>query len=150
MPKKISDLEFPESRYWYNDWIEKQSKTLKVLDVGKSIHWDYSKDFKDYTTIDSANSVNPDIIGNIEDFIFDDKYDLVLFNGMYECCDAKKALKNISKITKRCICGFVTNEYKAYKSVWQAFDGDMSMFKDWEIEEISDWKDYIYVVLTKK
>ena len=149
MPKKISDLEFPESRYWYNDWIEKQDKDLKVLDVGKSIHWDYS-DFKNYKTIDNASQHNPDIIGNIEDFVFNEKFDLVLLNGMYEFVDIEKTLKNISKITNKCLCGFVTKEYSPYKNDWKSFDGDMTIFKDWNIEEVIDFKSYIYILLTNK
>lgn len=147
---KISELEFPESRYWYNDWIEKQSKDLKVLDVGKSIHWDYSGHFKNYKTIDNASQHSPDIVGNIEDYVFNEKFDLVLLNGMYEFVDIEKTLKNIKKITDKCLCGFVTNEYKAYKKEWQSFNGDMTIFKDWNVEEVIDFKDYIYILLTNK
>ena len=145
MPKKISDLDFPESRYWYNEWIEKQDKDLKVLDVGKSIHWDYSQDFKDYKTIDNASTLSPDIIGNVEDYKFDEKFDLVLCNGMFECCDMVKTLANLRPITKKIICGFVTKDYVPYKKEWKFFD-DMSIFKDWKIEEVSDFKGYVYII----
>jgi len=149
MPKKISNLEFPKSRYWYNEWIDKQDKDLKVLDVGKSIHWDYSDHFKNYKNIDNDNKNNPDIVGDIENFIFNEKFDLVLLNGMYECCDIPSALENIEGITDRVICGFVTNEYKPYKPEWKSFNGDMKLFKNWKIEEVIGFKEYIYIIITK-
>ena len=146
--KKLQDSSPTDFRLWYNDWVLKQDKDLKVLDIGKSRYWDYSI-FKDYTTIDSNQEVSPDILGNAEDYPFED-YDLVLLNGMYECCDVAKVLKNLQGKAREVICGFVTESYKPYKKEWQSFNGDMTIFKDWDIEEVIDFKDYIYILLTNK
>jgi hypothetical protein len=149
MPKKLKETETSLCRQWYNDWVSKQDRCLKVLDIGKSVYWDYSADFDKYTTIDSNQDVKPDILGDVEAFNFD-KYDLVLLNGMYECCDVEKVLKNLKGKADKVICGFVTKDYQPYKSDWKFFDGDMTIFKDWDIEEIIDFKSYIYILLTNK
>lgn len=145
--KKLQDSSPTDFRLWYNEWVSKQDKDLKVLDIGKSRYWDYSI-FKDYTTIDTNSDVNPDILGNAEDYPFDN-YDLVLLNGMYECCDVKKVLKNLQGKANKVICGFVTKDYVPYKPDWRFFDGDLSIFYGWNIEEVIDFKSYVFIVLTK-
>lgn len=75
-------MEWPESRYWYNEWVEKNANG-KVLDVGKSKYWEYG-----FPTIDTNKELNPTYTGSIENTEFKDKeFDLVLCNGMYECVD---------------------------------------------------------------
>ncbi len=145
--KKLQDSSPTDSRIWYNDWVLKQNKGLKVLDIGKSRYWDYSI-FKDYTTIDTNSDVKPDIIGNAEDYNFDN-YDLVLLNGMYECCDVKKVLKNLQGKAKEVMCGFVNKNYAPYKADWRYFDEDMSIFEGWKVKERKDFDKYVYILLTK-
>jgi hypothetical protein len=135
-----------EFRLWYNEWLEKQNKDLKVLDIGKSAYWDYSHLFRDYKTIDINPDLKPDIIGNAEDYPLE-KYDLVLLNGMYEFTDVKKILNNIK--ADRVICGFVTEHYRSYRTPWKYFDGNMEIFKDWKIDEVCDFVKYIYIIISK-
>jgi hypothetical protein len=146
--KKLQDSSPTDFRLWYNDWVLKQDKDLKVLDIGKSRYWDYSI-FKDYTTIDTNGDVKPDILGNAEDYPFEN-YDLVLLNGMYECCDVGKVLENLKGKADKVMCGFVTKDYVPYKSDWKFYDGELSLFKDWNIEEIVEFVGYVFILLTKK
>jgi len=139
MSKKISNLDFPESRIWYNDWISKNAKG-NVLDVGKSIHWDYG-----FKTIDINKELNPTHLGNISETDFpDNMFDLVLCNGMYECVDdPQKMVDEVIRISKKAIFGFVGKNYEPYKSDWKFYDNNIK-FKG-KVEK-KDFNDYHFII----
>ena len=111
-----------EYRAWYNKWVKQNARGL-VLDVGKSVFWDYG-----FPTIDINKRLNPTFVGNIERTKFpDETFDVVLCNGMYECVDNPQNMINeVIRITKKggtAIFGFVGKNYKPYKKPWQYFEG---------------------------
>ena len=121
MIKKISNLETTPYRLWYNNWVKENAKG-KVLDVGKSKHWDYG-----FPTIDINPKLKPTFFGNIEKTNFkDEEFDVVLCNGMYEFVDnPQKMIDEVLKITKKggiVIFGFVGKDYKPYKSNWKCYE----------------------------
>jgi SAM-dependent methyltransferase len=88
----------------------------RVLDVGKSRHYDYG-----YETLDISRKLKPTIVGDICNApIPDETYDTVLCNGVYqEASDPKKMLSEIHRILKPngiAILGFNCNGYKPYKT----------------------------------
>ncbi len=120
MLKKVLDPS--EYRLWYNDWINKNAKG-KVLDVGKSIYWDYG-----FPTLDINKELDPTFTGNIENTAFPkETFDVVLCNGMYEFVETPgKMISECLRITKqggKVIFGFVGRDYKSYKNPWKFYEG---------------------------
>lgn len=120
--KKVSDPS--PYRIWYNDWVKQNAKD-NVLDVGKSVYWDYG-----FPTLDNNNTLKPTFVGNIEKTNFPEKYfDLVLCNGMYECVDNPQAMiDEVLRIGKKAIFGFVGKDYKPYKDNWKFYDNEAIPF----------------------
>ena len=93
----------PESvfRKWYNDCVLKLPDK-KVLDIGKSIHWDYSGLFTDYTTLDNNSDVNPTVVADItKSGLPDESFDIVLCNGMYEQVEGAVLVSEVKRILKK-------------------------------------------------
>lgn len=135
-------------RLWYNDWVEKNAKG-KVLDVGKSIHWEYGFD-----TIDNNPELNPTILGDIcHCELQNDTYDTVLCNGMYECVkdDPQLMIDEVLRILKYggiAIFGFVGKEYPPHKEEWRYFD-DKEDFRGKEISRVDFRNEYHFIICKK-
>ena len=141
--KKISNMIVSEPRIWYNDWVEKNALG-KVLDVGKSIHWDYG-----FETIDTSKKLNPTFVGDItHSSLIDSVYDIVLCNGMYEfVTDPQKMVDEVGRILKHggtAIFGFVGENYKPYKKDWKYYKDNID-FK-MEIIEKKDFHNYHFII----
>jgi SAM-dependent methyltransferase len=121
MIKKLSNIEESEERKWYNIYLEKNYNGFsgRVLDIGKSAHWDYSGIFGDYKTIDVIPELKPDILANISDFYDIGHYDLILCNGVYEQMvgDFNKLVKAVHRLLRMggiTIFGLIGKEYLQY------------------------------------
>lgn len=124
--KKLIDKPVTTCRLWYNEWI-KQNARGNVLDVGKSMYWDYG-----FPTFDISPKRHPTYLGDIQKTDFGDgTFDVVLCNGMYEFVDdPQKMIDEVIRITKKggkVIFGFVGKDYKPYKESWKFFEGKESM-----------------------
>lgn len=120
--KKLDNSPVCPFRLWYNKWI-KENAYGKVLDVGKSIHWDYG-----FPTFDIDPRLKPTYLGNIEKTKFpDETFDTILCNGMYEFThDPQKMIDEVLRITKKggkVIFGFVGKNYKPYRKPWKYYEG---------------------------
>ncbi len=121
--KKLSSDPVSAPRIWYNDWI-KENAVGKILDIGKSNHWDYG-----FATIDINANLNPTYVGDVQKMDFpNESFDTVLCNGMYEFVDnPQKMIDECLRITKKegtTIFGFVGRDYAPYKKNWKFFNGD--------------------------
>jgi SAM-dependent methyltransferase len=130
-------------RLYYNGLVEKYAQG-KVLDVGKSGHWDYG-----FETIDVNKRIQPDIIGDICDSNLPDRvYDTVLCNGMYEfVSDPQKMVDEVRRITKVggiAIFGFVGKNYKPYRKKWKYYKGDIDFRMN--VIEKKDFDNYHFVI----
>ncbi len=113
-------------RLWYNDWVKTNAKG-SVLDIGKSVYWDYG-----FPTLDINPKRHPTYLGSAENIDFpDETFDTVLCNGMYEFIDnPQKMIDEAFRITKKggkVIFGFVGKDYKPYKKPWKFFEGKESI-----------------------
>lgn len=118
---KISDLPVDPIRHWYNDWVSKNALG-RVLDIGKSRHWDYG-----FETLDANPKLNPTYVGSTEQIdLPDETFDTVLCNGMYEFVTDHQAMVNEAvRLTKKggtTLFGFVGPDYTPYKKDWKYFD----------------------------
>jgi SAM-dependent methyltransferase len=132
--KKLTELDFPGSREWYNDWVESNAFG-SILDIGKSQHWDYSGISYSYKTLDNDESLKPDILADIcDNTVFKESFDTVLCNGMYECAkDPQKMVEEVYRILNKggkAIFGFVGKNYPPYKGDWKFYEKiDFNGFK---------------------
>lgn len=145
--KKISDLPLSPCREWYNEWVERNAEG-KVLDVGKSIHWEYG-----FNTIDNNPEIKPTFIGNIcKTEILDNTYDTVLCMGMYEFVEDPQAMVDeIYRILKKggkVLFGFVGKNYIPYKKDWKFYDNNID-FGNFKILKKKDFNDYHFIVCKK-
>jgi len=132
-------------RFWYNNWVKENAKG-KVLDVGKSIHWNYG-----FETIDINNRLKPTYTGNIEKTNFPDNiFDIVLCNGMYEFVDnPQKMIDEVLRITKKggkAIFGFVGKDYKPYRKLWKFYEGK-EVFSTYIKKDFN--KEYHFIICQK-
>lgn len=119
---KLTDYPADPIRLWYNEWVEANALG-KVLDIGKSRHWDYG-----FPTLDTNPKLNPTYLGNIEEMdLSDESFDTVLCNGMYEFVENPQNMINEAiRVTKKggtTIFGVVGPDYKPYKKDWKFFEG---------------------------
>lgn len=119
---KLSNLKDHPCRFWYNDWV-KVNAIGKVLDVGKSKHWEYG-----FPTLDINPKLNPTYVANIKKTDFpDESFDTVLCNGMYELVESpQEMIDEAIRITKKggtAIFGFVGKNFKPYLTNWKYFEG---------------------------
>ena len=114
---KLTDDPVSPYRVWYNDYLLSIQGSKNVLDIGKSLMWDYSGLFDGYTSIDINQSTNPDIVGDIfSSGIPDETYDTVLCNGMYESSEGtiEKMVAEVYRILKpkgRAVFGFIGDKH---------------------------------------
>ena len=132
-----------EPRMWYNDWVERNAKG-KVLDVGKSLYWDYG-----FETIDINEKLSPNIVGDIcNSNLPTSAYDMVLCNGMYEfVSDPQRMVDEVRRILKPggvAIFGFVGKDYKPYKKDWKYYEENI-VFK-MKIIEKKDFDNYHFII----
>lgn len=118
---KISDQPVDPIRHWYNDWVSKNALG-RVLDIGKSRHWDYG-----FETLDANANLQPTYVGSIEHTdLPSETFDTVLCNGMYEFVVDPQAMVDAAvRLTKKggtTLFGFVGPNYKPYKRDWKYFD----------------------------
>jgi SAM-dependent methyltransferase len=151
--KKLREGSIPsESRLWYNDWVSKIRG--EILDVGKSVYWDYSGISYCYKTIDTNEKLNPDIVGDICDSpICSESFDYVLCNGMMEFVfDPQKMVDEVHRVLKpggKVIFGFVGKDYKPYKKDWNFYkEGDID-FGKFTILEKKDFNNYHFIICEK-
>jgi SAM-dependent methyltransferase len=87
-PVNLSNATPTPYRLWYNDFlVEHFVYDLKVIDIGKSLAWDYSRLWSSYTSLDIDPTVGPDILGDITSSIpssLEHSFDVALCNGVYE------------------------------------------------------------------
>ena len=119
--KKLIDKPVTPSRLWYNDWVKANTKG-NVLDIGKSVYWDYG-----FPTLDINPKRHPTYLGNVEHINFpNETFDVVLCNGMYEFVDSPQGMiDEVLRVTKKggkAIFGFVGKDYKPYKKPWKFFE----------------------------
>lgn len=147
MIRKLSNLPINSYRLWYNDWVKNNAKG-KVLDVGKSTHWDYG-----FPTIDINPKLNPTFVDNIEKTNFkDEEFDTILCNGMYELVKRpQKMIYEVLRITKRngwVIFGFVGRNYKPYCKDWKYYVGKEYFPFNFKIRK-DFGKEYHYIICKK-
>ena len=82
---KLTDDVVSEYREWYNKCLLGLKGKRNVLDIGKSLFWDYSVLFDKYTSIDNSRDAGADIVEDIfNNSIKSESFDTVLCNGMME------------------------------------------------------------------
>ena len=146
--KKLTKDKPSEYRIEYNRLVEKYSNG-KVLDIGKSMYWDY-----DFDTIDIDTQINPTYLADIcNSNLESNKYDLVLCNGMFEfVSNQQKMVDEVYRLLKHkgiVIFGFVGRDYPAYKPDWKCFDNNID-FKDMTILEIINFKKEYHFIICQK
>ena len=135
-------------KLWYNNWVSKNAKG-KVLDVGKSIFWDYG-----FTTIDINKKLNPTFVADIcNSGLTDNIYDVILCNGMYECVENPlKMMDEVYRMLKvggMAIFGFVGKDYKPYMKNWKYYAEDID-FTGFKILRKKDFnKEYHFIICQK-
>jgi len=145
--KKLREDFVPSTgRLWYNKWIEKNAEG-KVLDVGKSMYWDYG-----FETIGLNRKLRPNIVGDIcNSDLLDNIYDMVLCNGMYELVsDPQKMVDEVKRILKPegiALFGFVTKGYKPYREDWKYYNNNID-FK-MKIIKQKRFSNYYFIVCKK-
>ena len=145
--KKLKEDSTPSlGRVWYNQWVAKNAKG-KVLDVGKSTHWEYG-----FPTIDTNPELHPTFIGDICNSSLPDKtYDTVLCNGMYEFVSSpQKMVDECLRILRPggiAIFGFVGKNYQPYKKDWLFYNKGDIKFEN-TIEQ-KDFDNYHFIICRK-
>lgn len=144
--KKLVDKPASPFRLWYNDWVKNNAKG-KVLDIGKSLYWDYG-----LPTLDINPKRHPTFLGSVEHIDFpDETFDTVLCNGMYEFVDSpQKMIDEVLRVTKKgglVIFGFVGRDYKPYKKPWKFFEGKETLPNHTRVDF---GEDYHYLICENK
>lgn len=141
-------LPAPPSKYrkWFNEWVKKNAKG-NVLEIGKSVHWDY-----EFPTLDINPALKPTFVGNIEKTNFPDGvYDMVLCNGMCEFVSNTQAMVDeVMRILKPggiAAFGFVGKDYQPYKPDWNFYDNDVKFKNILETKNFN--KEYHYIICQK-
>lgn len=71
----------------------------KTLFVGVDSRWDYRHLFDNYETLDINPKTNPNIVADIQDTKIHDKYDRIIFTGVYEYLEKpQKAMEEIYRL----------------------------------------------------
>jgi SAM-dependent methyltransferase len=142
------DLIPSKSRIWYNDWVGKNAKGI-VLDVGKSVYWDYG-----FPTIDTNKKLEPTHCQDICNSNLDSEfYDTVLCNGMFEfVSDPQVMVNEVYRILKpggKAIFGFVGKDYKPYRKYWKFYNNNID-FKEFEILEKKNFDNNYHFIICRK
>lgn len=141
------------NRIWYNEWVSKINGL--VLDVGKSIFWDYSDTPYSYKSLDINEDLNPDIVADIcDNTLCSGAFDYVLCNGMFEfVSDPQKMVDEVYRILYKkgiAIFGFVGKDYKPYKKDWKFYEEGRIDFGKFKILEKKDFDNNYHFIICQK
>jgi len=137
------------------DWGKQFHTYDTVYDIGKSVTWDYSADFRcKFLTIDRDKSLEPDICINLENGERQGlKADGVIFNGVFEQCDnpfsLMEGILSLLNPQGKILAGLASIGMVPYgeKDKWRVTrNGVLAYMKYFRITQLTEFPEYFFVL----